>query len=298
MSPDDNSAVTDTADVQAASTESAPVENKPEAPVAEPVQNNDGSLNAPSNETEGDQSSSEDVNAQDPEETNNEDGEEKPLTGAEKRKEQLQGEIADLKKEAGLDPNTEIRQLVAEKNVLRDVVANKNAEVYKVPGVEEYAEMINPDTNDYYTASEARIARMEREREVEAYNNQVAESQFALRVEAERSLRDFPMFDEQSPEYNKELASQADALLGQNLVFDPNTGQIIGANISPYQIYKTIHDAHASAKVAGEITGQKNTEKMLARADTVSGVQSRGKSYEKMSLEEKEAYLRKKGHDI
>lgn len=106
------------------------------------------------------------------------------------------------------------------------------------------------------------------------------------------------MFDEKSPDYNAEVSEQAAQIMRNSLQIDENTGQIIGSSVSPYQLYKTIAAAsQASAKTA-QVKAQKSVQQMLSHADTPSGGQGREKTYQRMSLSEKEAYLRRKGHDV
>lgn len=179
-----------------------------------------------------------------------------PQTKADKRKEQL---------------NSEIRDLVAERNRIRDEVEQANQEAYRVPTVEEAVEQINPETGDYYTRLEAEVAVMKQQQQLQRYNEQVAESRLTLRSEADRALREFPVFDENSPEYDEVLARQADELLTPNLIFDQNTNQLIGSRLSPYKVYKTLHDTRAQASSRSQAKAQKATEKMLASADPSSG---------------------------
>lgn len=175
--------------------------------------------------------------------------EEKP-TKADERKTQL---------------NTEIRDLVAQRNSLRTEVEKANAEVYQ-PATEQ--ELVD----DGMTATDAKVEVMRQQLEVRDYNERVAEAQLTIESESNRVLQDFAWANPNSGEdvYKKELAEEAAALLQQNLVTDPNTGQIIGSNISPYQLYKTLDRASGISTVQGQLKGQQATEKMLANADNAS----------------------------
>lgn len=194
-----------------------------------------------------------------------------PQSKAEERKQQL---------------NNEIRDLVSLRNAYREEVARQNAEAYQPATEEELLEQINPETNENYNRLEAKLAAIEQQREIERYNNEIAEAQLTLSSEASRALNDFPMFDPKldgqgkptNPEYieNIEIVNQVDQFLGANLVFDQNTNQIIGSNVSPYQLYKTIADATRHATTRGQVSAQKATEKMLANADTTSNVPTKG----------------------
>lgn len=177
-----------------------------------------------------------------------EESEDKPPGKAEERKSQL---------------NTEIRDLVAQRNALKTEVEKANAEVYQ------------PETEDELTeqgmnAIEAKVEAMRQEREMEKFNSQVADAQLTIGHESERVLKDFPIFDPESETYDSELATEAAELLKANLIIDPNSNQIIGSKLSPYQLYKTIAKASGISETRGQMKGQQDTEKMLANADTNS----------------------------
>ena len=179
-----------------------------------------------------------------------------PQGKAEERKQQL---------------NAEIRDLVSTRNALKTQVEAENAKVYQPATETDLLGQVNPETGEYYNTLEAKVAAMQQSQEMERYNTQVAEAQLTLSHEAQNALRDFPMFDETSKEYNKELAAQIDPILGANIVFDPNTGQPIGSHVSPYELYKTYANAAQLGTIKGQIKGQKATEKMQSRVDSTSG---------------------------
>lgn len=173
--------------------------------------------------------------------------EDKPLGKAEERKAQL---------------NTEIRDLVAQRNTLKAEVEKANAEVYQ-PATEDEL------TEQGMTAIEAKVEAMRQEREMEKYNSQVADAQLTIGHESERVLNDFPQFNPESgPDvYDKELAEEAAELLASNLIIDPNTNQVIGSNVSPYQLYKTLARASGISAQKGQLRGQEDAQKQLANVD-------------------------------
>src|SRR5690606_34821861 len=118
---------------------------------------------------------------------------------------------------------------------------------------DELLEQVNPDTGEYYNRLEAQFEAMRQEREVEKYNNQVADTRLALGHESQKALQDFPMFDETSEEYNAELAKEVDQVLAQSLRFDERTGQVIGSAISPYQLYKSYAMAAKQSAAKAEV---------------------------------------------
>jgi hypothetical protein len=176
-----------------------------------------------------------------------EETETKPPTKAEERKTQL---------------NTEIRDLVAQRNSLRTEVEKANAEVYQ-PATEQ--ELVD----EGMSATDAKVEAMRQNLEVRDYNERVAEAQLTIESESNRILTDFAWANPNSGEdvYKKELAEEAAALLQSNLITDPNTGQVIGSNISPYQLYKTLDRASGISAVQGQIKGQQAAEQQLANVD-------------------------------
>lgn len=175
-----------------------------------------------------------------------ETAEDKPNQVAEKRKSEL---------------NTEIRDLVAKRNALKDEVSKTNEEVYQ-PATEEDL------VNEGMSATDAKVEALRQRIEVKDYNDRVADAQLTIESEAQRVITDFPTFNPESKEYDSELAVEAAELLQQNLITDPNTGQVIGSNVSPYQLYKTLARASGISGAKGQLKGQKDTEKMLANADS------------------------------
>jgi hypothetical protein len=159
--------------------------------------------------------------------------------------------------------NTEIRDLVSQRNALRAEVEKANAEVYQ-PATEDEL------TEQGYNAIEAKVEAMRQEREMEKYNSSVAEAQLTIGHESQRVLTDFPLFDPESAQYDQELASAAAEHVASMLVIDPNSQQVIGANGSIYNYYKTLDRASGISAARGEIKGQANTEKQLANVDAAS----------------------------
>lgn len=172
--------------------------------------------------------------------------EEKPQTKAEERKSQL---------------NTEIRDLVAQRNALKEEVAKAN-EVYQ-PATEQELQ------DEGMSANDAKVEALRQEIEISKYNDKVADAQLTIEHESNKILSDFAWTNPESPEYKEELSQEAAQLLQANLIFDENTGQVIGSNISPYQLYKTLDRASGISAVQGQLKGQQAAEQQLANADPV-----------------------------
>jgi hypothetical protein len=189
------------------------------------------------------------ADADEPEESGDEEDDERPQGKAEARKAQL---------------NTEIRDLLAQRNAIKAEVEKANAEVYQP---DSYEDLVSGGMSEL----EAKVEAMRQENEMIKYNTQVAEAQLTINTEADRVLRDFPIFNpEDTDNYDAELAEQAAELLQANLIYDPNSNQIIGSNVSPYKLYQTIARASESSAVKGQLKAQQATEKMLANADASS----------------------------
>lgn len=256
MSQADNTAVSEPAAPQdAAPIESAPVETKaPEVaeptPFAKALSGEDSPTKV---ETDSEAKPADSTEEAPPKPADETPTEEQPQTKAEERKSQL---------------NTEIRDLVTQRNSIRQEVEKLNSETYKTPSEEDLLGQVNPETGEYFNPLEAKVAAMEQRQQLDSYNSKVAEAQLTIESESGRVMQDFPLFDSNSPEFNAELSHQAAKLMQANLVLDQNTGQVIGSNVSPYELYSTLAAAAQSSRVQGEIKGQRATEQMLANADT------------------------------
>lgn len=237
--------------------ESSPVEEKAKAETKEPE--------VATEETEEVETKSEDSEKETeeaPEEESKEDAPEsdvetetKPQSKADERKTQL---------------NTEIRDLVSQRNALKTEVEKINSEAYQVATEDELVDQ-------GYGVTDAKVEALRQQIEMKEYNDKVADAQLSISSEAQRVLDDFPMFNENNDEYDKELATEAAQLLQANLILDPNTQQVIGSNVSPYQLYKTLARASGISAAKGQIKGQQDTEKMMANADTPASTAPAGK---------------------
>lgn len=263
----------------AAPTESTPVETKA------PVLDEDG-IDISFAQDDGSDKDSDEPTESKTEETQQEEVEtesvdtpEEKVSKGEVRKDQL---------------NTEIRDLVAERNRIRQEVEQLNAQFYKPASVDELTEQVNPETGEYYNRVEAKLEALEQAQQVERYNNQVAESRLAISSETARAIQDFPMFNAQSPEYNPQVAADVDQILEENLIIDKNTGQWIGSNISPYKLLKTVANAYNSSAVKTAANGQRAVEKMQAQADIPSSAPVKTTQKDDAKLDA-EAYAKKHG---
>lgn len=236
--------------------------------------------------------------------------EEKPKRGAEARKEQLRRET-----EAANAESARIREAVAEKNRAiaeqqrLQAELDKFREAEQVPPLEYIMQQENPDTGDFYTEYEARmiqenirlhlqLEQQEKVAEQQAYESQIAASIDGFASDIERTLRDFPEFDINSDQYDPGLSAEAERIMLDALIYEPNTGRLIGSNVPVYQLYKTLHEAVKGSAEARRSQRQIERQQELAQADVRGSGQRMGKSFNDMTTKEQEAYLRRKGHDI
>lgn len=192
----------------------------------------------------------EESDEEEPENTEEAEEPEEPKKGAEARKEQLQ---------------TEIRELVAKRNELRDEVTRINSEVYAPQSPEELVEQgMDP--------AMARVEALEQRTAMAEFNAHVTDLNANLNIEALQVMADFPVFNPDAPEYDKSLAERARAMYEKaaDIKTDSQTGLIVEAKALPYEIYKTVAEIAQSGTQKGTIKGQQAADKNLAAADPVS----------------------------
>lgn len=297
MSKDDD-AVNTEVEAGTTATESAPEEAQPE--VVEKFDNGEYSQA--------------DLDAEETEEETKEESEEESEESkeSEEPEEETQEPEArdDTEEEKPLAPKSvnRFQQLANENRELRERLNTLTAKEAQVATEQELLNQVNPDTGDYYTIAEAeRAARLQYNESAqqqyaqERYQLEVQQNQQKISSEAQQALSEFPELDETSDKYDAEVAAEYDAALAQALILDQQ-GTPIGSYLSPYQLAKSIagpaRKAYERAKTLGQAEAQKATSRMLASADPSSSSHQAEKSFDKMTVSEQEAYLRKKGHDI
>lgn len=252
MSDDDN-AVKEVLD---APTESAPVEDD--------VMQGFDEEDAPSESVE--ESEVDDTPAEEPEETPEERQEPKDEDPSAEW-EKLNGKSQDR-----------FRQMANSNRELQRQLQEVQARQAQFATEQQLLDQVNPETGDYYTPEEvARIGAFQRlqaqqdQLKQEEYETQVRMSQNQLLEDGERALREFPQFDANSKDFDPELSKLVEPVLQANAITDPNTGEVVGMRVSPYQLLKTYHDALSrnsqKEQTIGRAEAQRATEKMLANVD-------------------------------
>lgn len=207
---------------------------------------------------EADESETEDTE-QDPQ------TEEPQYSKAEQRKEQL---------------NTEIRQMVESKRQLEQELQQmqQSQRPDGQPLTEEaILNEVNPNTGEYFTPTEAQVVlmqqqihQMQQQSQQQQYESQVSQAQTRLAQDIEGSLKDYPMFNSESKEFNKPLADRARVFIEANLVKD-QSGRIVSTNMPVRDILSTLADIQSSSVTVGEAKARQATNKMLSAADVASG---------------------------
>lgn len=287
MDDESNQAVNTPVDAGTTTTDSAPVTTTPEVAEAPSVQKDNGELIRPADTEPASEQATDEATT---DETTETEAEQPQTTEQEELAPKSQNRFQQLANE-----NREMRMELERLRQQEAHIANEQALLNEV----------NPETGDYYTPQEVERLAFAQSREQQAqqvaeqrYELEVQDVQLQLRDEATRALSDFPMFDETSKEYDAELASEVDEILGANLVIEQGTGRIIGSRVSPYKIYQSHVKAAERARTQGQLNGQRATEKMLASVDGAGSSQQGDVSFEKMNLAEQAAWLRRNGHDV
>jgi hypothetical protein len=280
MSTQDTPAVNDPVVTQDTTpTDSAPVETKqtPEKadPLLETLQSDDDRPVIEKETTEKPDDMDDAPKGDDPKATEGtQDTEEQPKEGEDKplspKSENRFQKLANVNKE-----------LTSENKELKAEIERLNNEVYKPQTEQELIdEGLSPEM--------AEVRALKQSMELRDFNARVYETQVSLSNEAAEVINNYDIFNPDSESFEPEIAAQAAEALSRSLIRDPNTeqrdqngnpipgtGQIIGYNVSPLQIYKPIADAYEKAKAAGQIKGQKATDQMLSNVDAPSSVPPR-----------------------
>lgn len=113
------------------------------------------------------------------------------------------------------------------------------------------------------------------------FNLHVADLNANLNIESLQVMQDFPVFDPDSSQYDKDLSARVRALYEKAAQpqVDKRTGLVLKSNLAPYEFYKAFADTHissgAKSRVEGKIEGQKAADKQLAAAETPSSTAPR-----------------------
>jgi hypothetical protein len=197
-----------------------------------------------------------------------------------------EAEVPPQGEEKPLAPKSENRfqKLANENRELREQIDKITSETYAPQTVEELTAIVNPETGQPYTVAQAADAALAQQLQMRDYKDRAVHAQTVVGTEAWEVLNEFPMFNPDSKDYDKELASIAADTLEANLIRDPNMpeigpdgkptglGTIVDFRQSPKQIYQTLARASGISAAKGQLKGQADTETMLANADTTGNI--------------------------
>lgn len=197
-----------------------------------------------SDEAEADEDeSSDESNA---EETEAKD--DKPKHNAEARKEQL---------------NEDIRDLVSRRNALRQEVEAATAELYRAKTPQELVAEGMDETK-------AELESMRQEQALEKYTADVTQKTALVNEESLRVLRDFPVFDKESSDYDAEFAAEVEDAYKSVAGLQINkNGLIEDVRVTPYNFYKKFAKAREHGMKAAAPKAQRAAERQLAAADVM-----------------------------
>lgn len=187
-------------------------------------------------------------------------------------------------------------------------IAELEAQQTRIAEGQQLLNEVNPETGEYYTPQEidqlnwqnSQQSALERNNQ-ELYSLQVEQNQHSINDDIMSAVKNYPIVNPNSPEYNAEIGEEFGQLLNDSLVYALPDGQqatrstllanninpdtqatLVGSNVSAQKLAQFAAKSYAGAKAQGEVVGQANaqraTEKMLANADAPSGVSSAGQS--------------------
>lgn len=234
-----------------------------EKPETEQVE--DTTAEEPSTEETKPQEAAEDEEPSDETETDEDAEPEAVEPEAEAEPEETETELPARAKARADGINEHIQGLLAQERQLQDRVSQLNAQAYQP----ETAEQLEANGMDPVLA---RLESAEQRAQLGEYNSRVAQINQSLEVQANQVMRDFEIFNPESPSFKPEIATRAKEayLKAANIQTDPNTGLVNQVNAQPYEIYQAFAEAYQAGAQSGKVSGQKANDTMLANADTPS----------------------------
>lgn len=217
-----------------------------------------------------DESSAEDSD-QERSENEEKSPEEKPAekTAFDRRKEQLNGEIQGLVGERN--------SLREERNSLREEIENMRAVVERQSAIDDgfvTADQLEATgltrEEAIYHANLMNHQAMIEQRQLDSYKAEIESLRNGLTVDRVELLRDYPIFDANSAEYNEDFTKKALEMYSRdaNLQFDENGG-VVSAGVRLYDYMKDVAELSEIRSLAAETNARKNIEKTMASVSPV-----------------------------
>ena len=183
-------------------------------------------------------------------------------TGFDRRKEDLSGEI---------------RSLVDERNDLRSEVENMRSVVERQKAIDsgfvtaEQLEEIGLTREEaIYRANMLNHQAMVEQRQLDEYKAEVESLRNGLTIDRMELLRDYPIFDANSAEYNEEFSQKALEMYNRdaNIQFDENGG-VVSASVRLYDYMKGLAELSEISSKTAKAEARKNIEKTMASVSPI-----------------------------
>lgn len=214
-------------------------------------------------ETTADDSSTEE--AKDPEktdqsqETEGDKTEESEQEGAEESTEETSEEGESKAKNSA---QNRIRSLANENRQLRQQVEALNAQFYEPQTAEQLQEQGLDET-------QAQIEALRQQQAINQANQHITSLNSDINMESVQVMHDFPIFDPDSKEFNKDFAAMVNQeyMAASGMTTDQNTGLITQARVLPYDFYKSYARTYEMGMKKGSVKGQSDYKKTANAAD-------------------------------
>jgi hypothetical protein len=140
-----------------------------------------------------------------------------------------------------------------------------------------------------YDPAQAQIEALRQEMQYERQKTQIAELNAGLQAEAVNVTHDFPLFDQNSKEFDAEFAKEVEESyrIASRLQVDEN-GIVVNAEVPLYDYYQRMATIYNRGTSRGQQQGQQEYQQMLARTENPGGSSSTSSGD---SLDELEARL-------
>lgn len=183
-------------------------------------------------------------------------------TGFDRRKEEL---------------SNEIRSLVGQRDSLRNEVENMRSVIDQQKAIdggfvtaEQLEEMGMTREEAIYQANIINHQNMMKQRELDAYKAEVTSLRNGMTIDRMELLRDFPIFDANSAEYNEDFTKKALEMYSRDagLQFDEEGG-VVSAGIRLYDYMKGLAELSDIRSKSAKAEARKDIEKTIAGVSPV-----------------------------
>lgn len=123
-----------------------------------------------------------------------------------------------------------------------------------------------------YDEKDAEIEALRQRVEFGEFVNNVSDLTANLNMDAAQIEQEFDIFNENSPNFDKDFADKVsrEYIRDAQVQFDSSGQYVLSARIPMYDYYKSRYDDRMAGQKAGQVSGQRAAERMLASAETPS----------------------------